>query len=200
MVTQYTKIRNCKECGVELIRGDNWKKSGKKHGNYRCKACDAAFYKKYYAKNREKLLQYQKDYISNGENKEKVRGYQRGYYIENKEKLMANMKEYYADNRENIRADQKEYYIDRGRDKYLQAQYGITLDQYYGMLEEQGGVCEICKRTPGENGHSLHVDHDHETNKNRGLLCRLCNAAIGMLQDNPELCETAACYLRRYKK
>jgi len=190
----------CKECGVELIRGENWKESGEKYSHYYCRTCDKVYYKKYYNENRDKLIQYQKDYTSDDENREKVRTYQKEYRVRNKEKLMVKKKEYYADNYEDMRASQKEYYVNRGRERYLQTQYGITLDQYYEMLEKQGGVCEICRRTPGENGHSLHVDHDHKTDKNRGLLCQLCNTAIGMLRDSPELCETAACYLRKYKK
>lgn len=40
----------------------------------------------------------------------------------------------------------------------------------------------------------LHVDHDHSTGKVRGLLCRKCNVAIGLL-DSQKLLERAAFYL-----
>ena len=45
----------------------------------------------------------------------------------------------------------------------------------------------------------LAADHDHETGKARGILCRQCNTGIGMLQDNPEILEGAAAYIRRYR-
>lgn len=54
--------------------------------------------------------------------------------------------------------------------------YGITPEQYDEILEEQGGVCKICKNLPGK--YRLHVDHDHETGKVRGLLCVTCNSRL----------------------
>jgi len=81
--------------------------------------------------------------------------------------------------------------------------YGLSLDDYEQMLAAQGGVCAICQRpetfvTRGTVS-SLGIDHDHETGVVRGLLCRLCNAGIGGLQDSPELLERAAEYLRGYE-
>jgi len=46
---------------------------------------------------------------------------------------------------------------------------------------------------------ALAVDHDHETDKNRGLLCGLCNKAIGLLQDDPIIIEAALEYVKSYK-
>lgn len=39
--------------------------------------------------------------------------------------------------------------------------YGITLKEYYGILEGQGGGCYICHKPP-KPGKRLHVDHDHK--------------------------------------
>ena len=41
----------------------------------------------------------------------------------------------------------------------------------------------------------LTVDHNHETNTIRGLLCSNCNTGLGMFSDNPELLIAAAEYL-----
>lgn len=54
------------------------------------------------------------------------------------------------------------------------------------------GLCEICQE------HSkLCLDHDHETGKARGMLCRQCNSGIGFLKDDAAMLERAINYLRR---
>jgi hypothetical protein len=73
------------------------------------------------------------------------------------------------------------------------AVYGLTVAEYDALLEAQGGGCAICGRPPGRK--RLHVDHDHETDAIRGLLCSPCNRAIGLLRDDPEVARRAAEYL-----
>jgi hypothetical protein len=58
------------------------------------------------------------------------------------------------------------------------------------MLAEQGGFCAICKEAPAE-----HVDHDHETERVRGLLCFNCNGALGQFRDRRDLMLAAIAYL-----
>ena len=86
------------------------------------------------------------------------------------------------------------------KNKRLNQRFGITLDEYNEMLEEQGGVCAICggeETTEYCNGRvrQLAVDHDHRTGEVRGLLCHLCNRGIGMFRDSPIYLERAAEYL-----
>lgn len=85
----------------------------------------------------------------------------------------------------------------------LKRYYGITVDDYYRMLDEQGGACAICEaKTPGmrhfkKNGkfEMFHVDHCHSTGKVRGLLCSSCNRAIGLIRDDPEIARRLSLYL-----
>lgn len=80
----------------------------------------------------------------------------------------------------------------------LQRTYGIGLVDYNNMLEEQNHVCQICKKPP--NGkRPLVVDHDHKTDKIRGLLCYGCNRLIVALDDHPNI-EKMEAYLIKYKK
>jgi hypothetical protein len=59
-------------------------------------------------------------------------------------------------------------------------------------------LCELCGGKPnGYRNRVLFLDHDHLTGAFRGWLCNNCNMAIGLLKDNPELCEKVAQYLRR---
>ncbi len=51
-------------------------------------------------------------------------------------------------------------------------------------------------RTGSGRVRRLSIDHDHNTGDIRGLLCHNCNVAIGHLNDDPELLDAAAGYLR----
>ena len=75
----------------------------------------------------------------------------------------------------------------------MRDRYGITVEQYEAMLEQQGGVCAVCGRSDLE----FHIDHDHSTGVVRGVLCGLCNKGLGQFKDSPDLLEAAAAYLRR---
>lgn len=50
------------------------------------------------------------------------------------------------------------------------------------LLEEQGGVCALCKE-PIMVGEAV-LDHDHKTGQVRGVLHRGCNAMLGHLENN----------------
>lgn len=108
--------------------------------------------------------------------------------------------------------DQKEYkkeYIkkwrladpDRFRSYSLKRRFGITLDDYNKMLEAQGGVCAICRlpEVVMERGRvrNLHVDHDHDTNAIRGLLCDACNRGLGHFRDSISNLRAAIAYLEK---
>jgi hypothetical protein len=74
--------------------------------------------------------------------------------------------------------------------------YGINPQQYQLQLQHQGNMCEICgSADPRANRKRFHVDHDHESLINRGLLCHHCNVALGMLLESPSLFRKAALYL-----
>lgn len=73
---------------------------------------------------------------------------------------------------------------------------GIGEKEYNALLEEQEYVCAICSHPHvEEKGGRLHVDHDHETGKIRGLLCNHCNLGLGHFKDNPTFLSSAIWYL-----
>lgn len=93
----------------------------------------------------------------------------------------------------------EKYYKDRlSSDKYwsqqLKWKYGISIETYNKMSEEQRGLCAVCGNDNG--GKRLCVDHRHDTGKVRGLLCTSCNKAIGQLGDTPEGVLAAYNYLK----
>lgn len=76
----------------------------------------------------------------------------------------------------------------------LKKEFGITLEQYYQILQNQNNSCAICKRTE-PTGYGWHVDHCHTTLKVRGLLCSKCNQGLGLFEDNPTSLKEAIKYL-----
>ena len=97
----------------------------------------------------------------------------------------------------------KKYYeshIEENVSKRLK-KYGIDLSQYNQMLFNQGGVCAICgePEVAKYKGRTkpLSVDHCHETDKIRGLLCNSCNKGIGFLKDDIDIMASAISYLQQ---
>jgi hypothetical protein len=103
---------------------------------------------------------------------EKYRAYHRGKW-----------KRYSKKNKSKIRA------------KNFRDRYGIEVEDYEALKEQQGGKCAICETT----GRVLYVDHCHSTQKLRGLLCQQCNTGIGMLQDSIKVLKKAVRYLEKYE-
>ena len=77
----------------------------------------------------------------------------------------------------------KKYYKEVSR----WSKYG--LDGPIPMVE-----CEICNSTE-----DLVIDHCHDTNIVRGVLCRFCNLGIGSLKDLKNI-ENAVTYLRKFNE
>ena len=86
-------------------------------------------------------------------------------------------------------------------DTRLRRDYGITREAYDAMVTLRSGLCDICKQpetsySRGGKLLKLAIDHDHATGTIRGLLCRDCNTAIGLMRDQPTRFIAAADYLR----
>lgn len=76
--------------------------------------------------------------------------------------------------------------------------YNLLPGEFEALLASQDGKCAICRLDtwPGKYN-KPHVDHDHETNRVRGILCHSCNVALGNFHDRIDLLEAAIAYLRR---
>lgn len=86
----------------------------------------------------------------------------------------------------------------RAHRKRQLAKYGLTLDTYQRLWDQQGGRCAICGvETPGR---SLPVDHCHATGRVRGLLCQECNMGLGKLGDTLERMQQVIAYLTAAKQ
>ena len=49
------------------------------------------------------------------------------------------------------------------------------------LTHEQAGLCAVCKEA-----HPLILDHCHRTGNPRAMLCRRCNAALGLMHEDPD--------------
>ncbi len=77
--------------------------------------------------------------------------------------------------------------------RYHHAKSGFVDGMFERVLEEQGGVCAICRR-PERQNKELSGDHD-PVHGPRGVLCMTCNTALGLLDHNPLWLRAAADYL-----
>ena len=125
----------------------------------------------------------------------------------NPERVRANVKRWQRKNRPQLRAYAKAWrktWAPEYREKVLAAQraaafkrrYDLTQEQYEVMLQNQDGHCALCPSTPSQERYNrLNVDHDHQTDRLRGLLCTPCNHALGILGDNEEGLVKALAYV-----
>jgi hypothetical protein len=60
-------------------------------------------------------------------------------------------------------------------------------------------VCQICGNPESRKDRRLVIDHEHSTNKIRGVLCDNCNIGLGKFKDNMATLNKAIAYLERFK-
>jgi len=89
-----------------------------------------------------------------------------------------------AKNRSEVSKRYRLRHADIIKEQMLIRKYGITQSCYNTILINQGGHCAVCDRTISENGKPLCVDHNHVTNKIRGLLCWRHNLILGFVEDD----------------
>ena len=79
----------------------------------------------------------------------------------------------------------------------IRKRYGISLDQYSGLLLAQNKRCAICAAPHNsiKKRGRLHVDHCHISGRIRGLLCANCNKMLGNARDRADLLRKGADYL-----
>jgi len=97
-------------------------------------------------------------------------------------------------NKEVVKDIEKRRYIRNRQDAYRKKSTGCSPELFKKLLERCGGYCDICGKT---DKRSLSVDHCHDTNKIRGLLCNRCNRGLGHFEDSVHIMESALNYLKQ---
>lgn len=122
------------------------------------------------------------------------------YYYKNKEKCRARTRKWHAENKEQANRQAKEWQKKNPEaqklinEKAKAKSFGLTIEEYRNLKAKTH--CEICAEVFTKSKHK-HIDHCHETNKVRGVLCSKCNLAIGMMRDNPVYLRLTANYLEK---
>lgn len=104
-----------------------------------------------------------------------------------------------ADNREHARSLDKAWKLANAdrikiakRKCIMRRDYGLSPDDYERLYTFQKGNCAVCLNPLKQPN----IDHNHTTGETRGLLCWICNNALGKFRDDPSLMERAANYIR----
>lgn len=125
------------------------------------------------------------------------RDYQRRWAAEHPEAIAQRGLRYRQAHADERRAGQDRFY--EANPDYIRARnlkrFGLSIDDYNRMFEAQGGRCAICGVHQSELKKALHVDHDHERDIVRGLLCNHCNLVLGHAHDSARVLVVAAAYL-----
>jgi DNA-directed RNA polymerase subunit RPC12/RpoP len=74
----------------------------------------------------------------------------------------------------------------------LRTYYGLAPEEYEALAASQEYKCAICK-TPFDG--TEHLDHDHSSGWVRGILCKKCNPAIGLFDEDIVRIQEAIEYL-----
>jgi Recombination endonuclease VII len=101
-------------------------------------------------------------------------------------------KEYYKNwvrkNKAHVKRYRRKYYDEnirvikqRASDFSRKKLYGVTPEQFEEMKKKQNNRCFICGNPPPTDK-NLGVDHNHETQEVRVLLCAGCNWMAGRLE------------------
>lgn len=80
----------------------------------------------------------------------------------------------------------------------LHLKYGVDEYKYEDMLIHQGYKCAICLTEITSK--NKNVDHCHKTGHVRGVLCTLCNTALGMMKDDVSKLQRAIEYLNYFEE
>lgn len=204
-----TDTKICTKCGRELpateefFYKDKYQKNGLKS---HCKICE----KEYRDQNKERSKQYGKEYRKQHKEEKKQ------YYLKHKEKINEKRKEYYSNNKELINEKGKEYnkiYREINKQKIKERRqakrditykkeisrlYNLTIDEYNKKLQNQNNECFICKKELTTRKYTA-IDHCHISGKVRGILCRECNLALGLVKEDTNILKSMITYLEQHK-
>lgn len=145
------------------------------------------YWRDYYLNNEKAIKEKRKKYRQ--VHKKRLNEISKNYHLSHKEEMSENKKKWWADHHEeNLR---------KLKERNLQSRYGLTLEQIDEMVIDQNHKCAICEVPLAETRRV--IDHDHKTDKARGILCACCNAGLGMFRDDVAVMAKAIQYLKKHK-
>lgn len=198
--------KSCIKCNIvkPISEYYTYKKNGRPYGQ--CKSCKNAISAAYALTHPNEVLlaaskwhQNNPNYVAEWQkrNPEKCREATRKYRLNNLEKTLEAARKSMQKYRDNNLEMSREYSRKAGRKKILR-KLKITEDNLTEALISQGGLCSICRNVEVHlnGGSHIHIDHCHKTGRFRGILCKRCNLALGLMKDDPARLIRAAEYLK----
>lgn len=179
-------MKICTRCKSEKYESEFNKNRAKRDGlSTECKSCVKAVSTAYYETHKEKWDGYE-------EKKRTVDP--EGFVTRNREAQAT----YRANPSNTIRL------------RYLWTRYGVTVERYQEMWDQQGGLCAVCRDPDRGKYRRLHVDHDHVDGYDdmppeqkgqyvRALLCFSCNSGLGHFVDRGDWLRAAADYVEAHR-
>ena len=136
--------------------------------------------KEWYLKNKDRTKEHKKAYSVEYRLKNKDK--RKEYYLQNKDKIKEYSKEYRLKNKDKTAATKHEYmkkYKETPQYKKSQAidnwkRYGL-IDNYETVYDIYINTHECMKCNISISGTNKHMDHDHDTNLYRSVICSSCN-------------------------
>jgi hypothetical protein len=124
-------------------------------------------------------------------NSEKVKTYQRKYYLANRAMRIAKRIQHRKNHPRPITPARRAA-VAASQRRYKAKKNGhAECTKYPARPADQ--KCAICHRIDKQ----LVLDHDHQSGKFRGYICRSCNLGLGMLGDNLDALHRVIAYLER---
>ena len=109
--------------------------------------------------------------------------------------------------RQNLTEEQRAAHRQVVSNRQRYKKYGVTISELQTRLKNQHGTCAICltsisleARAKEDALSSAHVDHNHTTGQVRGILCRKCNHALGLVREDPSILHSMLNYLKAYSE
>lgn len=188
--------RKCLLCGEAKADAEFEPQRNGRPSNW-CRLCKKEWDADWRARNRERRCAESRARYrairDTPEYQEKRRRWQANWRAANPERERAKRKEWRLANPDKIRR--------HARRALLKSLYGLTLEQFEGLLAEQGSRCAICHGTFVLEGRREKmapvVDHCHKTGFVRGLLCVDCNFGLGRFADDRKRLRRAVAYLQK---
>lgn len=184
---------NCKKCSNKISKSLGKKRKGTTRKCSRCtksrivnskgycSPCSVVLTKLWRKSNPEKHRLQRKTWRKNNPRKNKK--YHKDTYGRHKVTHQLSVRKWQVSNKGKIKG--------YARAAGLKYSYGISLEDYARLYKKQRGRCKICS----VEKETLCVDHNHTSGKIRGLLCRQCNAALGLFRDKKRIVQKAWRYL-----
>jgi hypothetical protein len=150
--------------------------------------------------------EYAKKYNQDYEKRDDVKQKRKKYRLSEQGKLnAAERKKRYIENHGGYAEVTKNYASRQPgalRNSYYKHEHGVTAEEFEAQIAAQNNLCPIGNHPFGErgkNGDSPCQDHDHDSGKNRMVLCRNHNVALGLFHDSIADMENGILYLKQYQ-